>query len=366
MSETSLISLAEETDNMLHIVSNYKLEDMKMIFVKLSALEAALRAANMFHEASIKYAELEAYALIHAVELNNGQPPELSGKNKTVRAEAAVWLYNMTEEERHEIIALCKKGKTIAVVYSDLHPPDYNEWASEIKEQLKNKVTRQLEQTGMCQLSDEYLEKQLRSLPSNLRSDVRDGIRKVLHNKGAVGLHDHKGTYIIPTSDSHDVYKALNARINSIGRDFKAFLNLASQCKNKPDFRLTTSAAKSINAEDYILLLAAYYNAVNLSAAPHATHEIRSVLRDINKILDFPVPGQSGYLDITTLKNWFNQDLHELIDNYSPYAKYLPELFIHLVAATECQDEAEKEKEKIDDRKAAECMANILKQVPEK
>ena len=329
MSENTLVSLTHNINDMLAIVSNYKSEEMKMIFVKLSALEAALRAADMFYEASVKYAQLEAYALIRAVELSNGKLPELSGKNRTLRAEAAVWLYNMNEKERNYVISLCEKGKTICSVYSKLTAPSPEEKASKIKQKLKKTVLNNLEKDGICRLNTPDIETYLRSVPSNLRSDVRNGIRKILLDKGAVGLHDNKGTYILPASSSDKVYEALEARINSIEQDFTSFLDIAGKCKTKPIFNIISKGAQNAYSRHYILLLAAYYNAITFSASPHIAQQIRNTLKDMIRFLNLPVPTCMGgeYIDVNRLNIYFADDLQATANEYKKYEKSLSSLY---------------------------------------
>lgn len=314
--------LINDTENMLHIVSNYKKEEMKMIFIKLAGLESALRAADLFYEASIKYAELEARALIRAVELSNGEIPKLAGKNKLLRAEAAVWLYNKTEEERNEIILQCQNGKTIAAIYKELTEPSLDETIVEIKEEIKKEIDENLEKTGTCQLNTQSIENKLSKIPKKIRSDIRDGLRKYLLDKGSVGLNDNQGTYIIPTKKTDKVHEALKARINSIGQDFESFLSIASRCERKPHFHISLKGTQRAFGQDYMLLLAAYYKAIEIDAAPHATHEIKNTIKDIVKTLDFLPPGQMG-IDLITLNRWFIEDIKLILKEYEPYEKHM-------------------------------------------
>jgi hypothetical protein len=274
--------IVKRTQDMLAIVSNYRAEDMTIVFAKLSALKSALESADMFFEASVQFARLEAYALIRAVELSDGKKPKLTGKNKEARSMAGVWLYNMTERERNEIIEKCNEGKTIVAIYRAMTAPDQKEIASRIKKKVVRELLDDLELDGSCQLNK--YERYLKRIDPELKNDVKEGIRGTLLLKGAVGIKDQQGTYIVPERNEPKILYALTTRLHSICFDFSAFVNLAKKCVSKPGFRINNNNINKI--EDFLLLFAFCEGAISLSMTPKACERLRKVLNELLKRLD--------------------------------------------------------------------------------
>lgn len=278
---TKNLPTLQDTKKMLEIVSNYRPEEMKMVFAKLAALKEALKAADMFHEASIQFAQLEALALIRAVELSNGEPPSLTGPNKKLRSQAAVWLFNMTERERLSVIEKCKEGKTLLAIYNELSAPTDNERAVAIKMELNRNVAFELKRDGVATINTEYNKRLIRSLPINLQSDVRDGLRNLLRKKGALGIGDNEGTYIMPESENSKIYDALEVRMNSISHDFAYFISAAMRSKAKPIYKI--NARQEIFYEDFLKLWAGYVGAASIHISERGKQR---VIRKINDMLN--------------------------------------------------------------------------------
>ena len=278
------ITLVSDMKQLLKVVSNYQPEEMKIIFAKLAGLESTLRAADMFHEASIQYAQLEAYALIRAVELSNGNTPLLTGKNKHNRAKAAVWLYNMTEAERVSIIQKCLDGKTIVAIYTEMTKPSDKEVALKIRQEICRDMFYDLKEKGVCCLATKAA--YLKAIPPPLRNDVTNGIKNELLSKGAVGLHDNLGTYIMPQSDSNKVLEALEERIRQIERDYMSFLGITRMCKQKPFRRIVKQWTQNVYIDDLMWALAAYQDSVEISFAPVAAKRMISFLDELKTFVD--------------------------------------------------------------------------------
>lgn len=276
-------SISQDVGKMLNMVANYQPEDMKMIFAKLEALKATLEAADMFHEASIQYAQLEAYALIRAVELSDGKMPMLTGRNKYNRAKAAVWLFNMTEQERLSIIEQCKDGKTILAIYKEITAPTDKEIAKKIRKRICKEMFGDLALNGVCCLN--RVDNLFSKIPNPLKNDVKDGIRNELLKKGAVGLGDSNGTYIIPNSQSDEVYKALQTRLRSIQHDYLSFLSIAKECDVKPHFRITDNPIKYVGIYEMVLILAGFGEAIELSCFPNTKYLVKNYLNKINEFV---------------------------------------------------------------------------------
>lgn len=276
-------SISQDVSKMLNVVANYQPQEMKMIFAKLEALKLALEAADMFYEASVQYAQLEAYALIRAVELSDGKMPILTGRNKYNRAKSAVWLFNMTEQERLKIIEMCKDGKTIVAIYKEITAPTDKEVAKKIRKQICEEMFDDLDRNGVCCIN--RVEKLFKKIPNPLKNDVKDGIRNELLKKGAVGLGDKNGTYIIPTNQSNEVYQALQTRLHSIQFDYLNFLSIAEKCDVKPIFKVTESPNQYVSICGIILILAGYEKAIRLSCFPSAKSQVKRYLDEINNFV---------------------------------------------------------------------------------
>lgn len=267
--------IAERTHKLLDIVSNYNPTEMKKVFAQLSALKTALEEADLFYEASVQFAQLEAYALIRAVELSNGKKPLLSGKNKAERALAAVWLYKMTEKERRETIEKCQDGKTIVAIYKEQHWKSKDERVADTKKFITERLLEDLNEDGVCQINQ--YDKYLNSLDSAIRQDIKDGFRNMLLQKGAVGIKDNNGTYINPQDDKPKIYDALEIRINSICSDYLSFISLASKCTAKPVFKIGRGNSY-INIGDLLLLLAAHSGSIIVNFTPCGRKQMINLL----------------------------------------------------------------------------------------
>lgn len=275
--------IVKRTEDMLDIVSNYRAEDMTMVFAKLSALKSALESADMFFEASVQFARLEAYALIRAVELSDGKRPELKGKNRLARATAGVWLYNMTESERNAIIEQCKEGKTVVSIYRELHHSNKEKRFSELKKDIIKNLLDDLKEEGICSINN--YERYLNRIDPSLRQDVKDGIRSKLLLSGAVGIEDRQGTYIVPERNEQKIEDALMVRMRSICSDFLSFMYLASNCSSKPYFKLGFGNGR-ISPEDILLLFACSRGAIHIYTNPYVREQLKTELNALVRILD--------------------------------------------------------------------------------
>ena len=270
--------IAKQTHNLLDIVSNYSEAEMKKVFAQISALKAALEEADMFYEASVQFAQLEAYALIRAVELSNGKKPLLTGKNKAERALAAVWLYKMTEKERRETIFKCQDGKTILAIYKEEHYQSKDDKIAKLKKEIVAEITDDLKLDGICHINK--YENDLKKLNPEIKQDIRNGIRNTLLLQGAVGLNDKKGTYIIPERQENQIYDALEARFRSLDFDFASLLSLSEKCKMKPTFRIGYGT-QHIQTTDILYVLAAHRKSINLSFTPYAKKQMLEFLNTL-------------------------------------------------------------------------------------
>lgn len=182
---------------------------------QIDALKTALESVDRFHEESIKYAMLEAEALVRVVEL--GGLAKLRSPHKAT----AEWLYALSADDRGKYIAMCGDGLTIDQVYK-------REVGSEIKlravmaelDEHRALVLNEVKESGIvdtsayCQMVNKYVQ-------PDLAHDIIDGTRKRLRDAGAIGVGNGSNIYVMPNSgNSEEIKKAIMLRFESISRDF--------------------------------------------------------------------------------------------------------------------------------------------------
>lgn len=205
------------------IAEIYEITDLKELLRKIKqidALKEALASCDRFRENSIKYAMLEAAALIRVVRLG-GQSKLFGFRRKT-----AEWLASLSEHEAQEQIQKCSDGLTIDQVWKrDIHTKDiYAELTQE-----KDFAIENLQESGYT-LTQGFAEKARAGLPPDAASAMIDGLRHALRRAGAVGIGD-EGEYIMPSHPGNKdrVAKAIALRYQSINRDLMRIKQIVSQ-----------------------------------------------------------------------------------------------------------------------------------------
>lgn len=208
-----LVSIQEETD------INVLLEKVK----KLTAIKKALEAMNKFHEISVKYAKLEAAALVRVIEISGER--HLTGPRRGV----ARWLSELNPDDREIYVNMCEEGLTI-----------YQVWRREVKEReyINNKLNyiKAQEEKLMNEFSDsgylnleKYREIAAESFEEQMANDIVDGFRNRLRKKGAVGIGNASLEYVSPNSGNTEMLsKAIISRIKSIRADFRRLEEICS------------------------------------------------------------------------------------------------------------------------------------------
>lgn len=205
------------------------IEELTQMIKQIDALKVALDSANAFRENAIKYAILEAEALVRVIEL---------GGTKKLRAphrDTAEWLASMSEAERDKYINMCGEGLTIDQVYK-------REFGDELKMRIKldnlnferETLIRYVGEYGYVDLHD-YCQK-VRSTAQDykLANDIIDGTRNALRKAGAVGIGHKSLTYVMPTVDNkEDVYEAVFMRIKSAILDLESVKEIAAAAQIK-------------------------------------------------------------------------------------------------------------------------------------
>ena len=182
---------------------------------QIDALKTALESVDRFHEESIKYAMLEAEALIRVVELGG------ASKLRSPHKATAEWLFDLSAGERDKYIAMCGDGLTIDQVYK-------REVGSEIKlravmadlDEQRALVLNEVKESGIVDTSV-YCQMVHKSVQPDLAHDIIDGTRKRLRDVGAIGVGNGTNIYVMPNSgNSEEIKKAIMIRFESISRDF--------------------------------------------------------------------------------------------------------------------------------------------------
>lgn len=212
------------------IESMDSLDDLVQMVRQIDALKVALESAHMFREQSIKYAKLEAEALLRVARL--GGVDKLRGYHKKV----AAWLADLTEDERDRFVSMCEDGLTIDNVYKrevgdDLKLQSVLDALSARRSWLLDDV----KETGMVDITDfcKEVKQSLSSKPS-VANDIIDGARNRLRQAGAVGVGSGSGIYVLPdVADKSQIVSALKTRFESIVNDFDSLIAIAKTAKVK-------------------------------------------------------------------------------------------------------------------------------------
>lgn len=208
--------------------------DVELLLKKIKqidALKAALESCDRFRENAIRYAKLEASALMRVVEL--GGSSNLKGYKRKV----AEWLFGLDSIEREKYINMCESGLTIDQVWKqEVHDEEKIRRNLNIIYSLRENYIEDAKKEGIVDLS--YFSKEARNtLPGSIASDVIDGLRNSLRKAGAVGIGGETGIYIMPTPENADkVKEAILQRFESAVADFAKIKEIAKAAKLKLDY----------------------------------------------------------------------------------------------------------------------------------
>lgn len=209
------------------------IEDAKSVLKQISDIKAWLDLADKFREESIRYAQLEATALI--VIVKKGMSKAI-GNSNSKRRKAAEWLCSLSEEEQELYVGMCSDGLLIEQVWwrEVGSVIDREERLSEAVE-LKDEAVEELKECGYVDITP-YIEGIHRTLADhNVASDIVDGMRNKLRQTGGVGaLHAHM--YVIPEVGETDaIVDAIETRVSNIIKTGQSLYELCQIAKAKID-----------------------------------------------------------------------------------------------------------------------------------
>lgn len=208
------------------------LQELLKKIKQIDALKIALESCDRFRENAIRYARLEAAALIRIGELGG------IGNLKGFRQKVADWLFGLPEAEREKYIAMCAEGLTIDQVWKrEIYPEE--KLSKHIKDiyELREYLVDRVKEKGII-TTQTFAEDARKNLPSKLAEDAIDGLRGALRQAGAVGVGDDSGTYVMPTEErSRDVKNAIMMRFDSAVYDFEKLQKIAKGANVKMSYK---------------------------------------------------------------------------------------------------------------------------------
>lgn len=250
--ETSIKTTAGIADMLEQIQTVCSVSDILRLIKNIDALKVALDAADTFRGQAIKYAKLEASALIRAVEL--GGLNNLRGLHK----KTAEWLYGLSESERDKYILMCDDGLTIDQVFKrevgDAQALNRKIQSIELQRDM---LIDECKESGIvdmkqfsCNVRDVF-----KCENRSIGEDIIDGTRNRLRMAGAVGVGGDTGIYVMPCSGNGDeIRKAILLRYESICNDFRSVREIARASRIKMSYKEFNSGARFAYHNDPYLI----------------------------------------------------------------------------------------------------------------
>lgn len=199
---------------------------------QIDALKIALESCERFRENAIRYARLEAAALIRVGELGG------IGHLKGFRQKVAAWLFGLSEAERENYIEMCAEGMTIDQIWKrDIYTEE--KLTNKINDlyELREYLVDVVKEEGIISTQN-FVEEARKTLPDKMAEDAIDGLRGALRQAGAVGIGDNSGMYVMPTKERSDkVRDAVIMRFESAVADFEKLRNIAKGAKIKMSYK---------------------------------------------------------------------------------------------------------------------------------
>lgn len=197
---------------------------------QIDALKIALDSVNTFRENAIKYAKLEAAALVRAVEL--GGATRLPKHHK----KTGLWLAGLTIAQRATYIAMCEDGLTIDQVYK--REVGQNEDLAAALNEVRQRsewLVDDVQDQGMVDMAD-FNKLARAKLPADVAEPLIDSTRKKLRASGAVGVGDTTYVMVKPENAS-EILAAIKLRFESARADLNRIVEVAKASKIQVSYR---------------------------------------------------------------------------------------------------------------------------------
>ena len=202
---------------------------------RITIAKTALKTADEFRKQSVKYAMLEAAALVRVIELGGAKEIKPYRRRK-----AAQWLAELTQEERNEMVQRCTDGMTLEHLYQlEIDNPRKEAQAIVTAKNYEDAVVDTFDTMGVVTLGK--FDERLDSLPIDpqLAQGAKDRVRDKIRRRGGVGIGDGNGTYVNATN-AEKIGEAIEVRIASLQADFFKLVELAKLSPQKPTIRINT------------------------------------------------------------------------------------------------------------------------------
>ena len=203
------------------IVDTSDLQDCIEKLKQIKALKVMLDTVDRFHSEAVKYATLEATALVKVCEL--GGENRLKGyQQKTAR-----WLYSLSDAERQKYIDMCADGFTIEQVWKR-EVGDKDKIVSSLNklDGERQYILETVKERGIIKIDTKNIEP-LKNLNKSIASDWMDGTRRALRDVGAIGVGDKEGTYVMKSSGyTEEIRKAISTRWESVLNDVESIIKI--------------------------------------------------------------------------------------------------------------------------------------------
>ena len=216
------LAVLDSVETAVRVIQNE--ESVKEFLMKMDALEILLKSIDTFNENARKFAKMEALAFLRIVEL--GLTSEIPAKGD--KRNTALWLADLTPEERNEVVRICgDEGVTIHYYWKKVvHENEMVEYAIQHYRSQAGWAVREFKEKGVVKLN-QYLEpgrfgmKQslLNRVPPDLQEGIKDQIRHRIRELGGHGLGDGEGTYMTASNAYYNLDDIIENKVKSILKD---------------------------------------------------------------------------------------------------------------------------------------------------
>lgn len=209
----------------LQIVTETDVSALIAKLKQLCAIKDVMQRMNTFHANAVRYARLEAAALIRIIEL--GGINKLSGPTLGV----ARWLSTLSQDQISHYVSMCEEGLTIYQVWKrEYKNKELAEKSLAYVQRSADKTLSRFKESGIINLSD--LSDDARShLDEQTANDIIDGVRRRIRKAGGIGVGDGSTEYILPThAPSKAQISAVKTRIFGILNDLRRLLEICDSC----------------------------------------------------------------------------------------------------------------------------------------
>ncbi len=205
--------------------------EAKRAVSKLKAVEEMLKAQEEFGRQAVKFCLLEAQVFIKIAESDGAEEQLTEAKQRLVR-----WIRSKDEAELAQILGEVSTGVRISAIErrENKQPTERYDAATDCK-RIQKAAIDELTRTGITTINRatfyEHSENPARLDKKTIAAFYNSSTNEALR-KGAYGLGDGSGTYIMPRKlDRQTTAQVVKTRIESIVRDIKSLKQICDEAK---------------------------------------------------------------------------------------------------------------------------------------